>query len=188
MSIAVFQSKAFQVTDLKKYTIQDFSISGGGLKVDNQEMIRSKPSTYVKGIDLQAVSLTIPLKVEYGINPRKEIDEWEAIKQKAVPAYFILGTKPVTGNKMLLINSNPEDIVMDGSGNILKASLKLEFQEYIREGSAKSSSSTSGSSSASGTKKTTTTNWDIFYPPDKADNKRTNSNASLAKLKSKKNH
>lgn len=164
MPIASFQGKTFQVSNNLKYTFFDFSMSGGGLEVDVQEKLKSKPSSFIKGIALKEINFTIPLKIEFGLNPMKEIDAWETIKLKGVPAYFILGTKPYGTNKWLLISTEPNDQEFDGMGNLLKANLKITLQEYVREGSQSASGGTSNTG---------------IVPSDY--NKRNNPNVALAK-------
>lgn len=180
MPIAVFQNKTFQVSNQKKYTFHDFTVSEGALVVENQEKLKSKPSSYIKGQALQNISFVVPLSVELGYNPLKEINDWEKIKQNAQPAIFLLGEKPYGQNKWLLVNSTPVDIMIDNKGNILKANLKLEFQEHVREGSPSSSNSNGTSSTAAGVSKTTPPSEAIFNPPDKKYTKRDNPNAKVA--------
>lgn len=168
MPIASFQNKVFSVSSNKKYPLSGLSLDGGSLEIEAQEKLKDKPSTYIKGESLGSMSFEIPLRADFGINPRKQIEEWESIKSKAQPAVFILGTRPIGKNKWLLKSVSASDIELDGRGNILKASLKLEFEEYVRAGKAtKSTSETIGTSNSS-----LVPNQDIYNPPDKIAKKR----------------
>jgi hypothetical protein len=133
MPIASFKGKVFQVSANKIYTLNGLSWSGS-LDTEAQEKLGDKPSTYIKGSNLTTMSFEIPLRVDFGHNVRSEIESWESIKEQRSPDIFILGQKPIGKNKWLLKTVTVENMEIDGSGNILKASLKLEFEEYVRAG------------------------------------------------------
>jgi hypothetical protein len=152
MPIAVFKNKSFQVSSKKVYTFNNFSW-GGDIQSEVQEKLNSKPSTYIKGIGLGNMGFEIPLKSSLALNPKKEIEDWEAIRDSLQPAIFILGSKPLGSNKWLLKSANVSNVFIDNKGNVTEAMLKLEFEEFVRPGSAESSSSSSGASSTTSKKK-----------------------------------
>ena len=168
MPIASFQNKVFSVSSSKKYPVSGLLLDGGNLETEAQEKLKEKPSTYIKGESLGNMSFEIPLRADFGINPRKQIEEWDSIKSKAQPAVFILGTRPIGKNKWLLQSVSASDIELDGHGNMLKASLKLEFKEYVRAGKAsKEANETIGTSNSS-----IKPSQDIFNPADKVAKRR----------------
>jgi hypothetical protein len=173
MPIASFQNKVFTVSSTKKYPIIGLNW-GGSLETEAQDKLKDKPSTYIKGEMLDNMSFEIPLRADFGINPRKQIEEWESIKSKAQPSLFILGTKPVGKNKWLLKSTSVSEQEIDGIGRIIKATIKLEFEEYVRAGKAKP---TNSSNVAIGTSESTLVpSQYIFDPPDKSIAKRNNPN------------
>jgi len=150
MLIATFANKMFGVSSNKIYPMSDFQWAGA-LDTEAQEKIGSKPSTYVKGEALDTLTFEIPLRADFGINGvREQIEEWKAIKAAAVPYPFILGQKPIGKNKWLLKTVSATNTEIDGRGVMLKATLKLEFEEYIRPGKAKPPSSDSAAAPALG--------------------------------------
>lgn len=179
MSIAVFKNKTFQVSSNKIYTFDGLTW-GGDIQSEVQEKLNSKPSTYIKGINLNNMSFEIPLKLSLGVNPKKEIEEWEAIRDSLQSSIFILGTKPLSGNKWLLKSVNVSNTVVDNRGILINATLKLEFEEFVRRGSAENSSS--GSSSSSKKKAAVNVNIApsdyIYKPPTKTQQTRNNTNVS----------
>jgi hypothetical protein len=179
MPIAVFASKTFNVSRDKVYTFDGLTLSSS-LNVESQDVEGKKPSTYVKGSGLNAMSFNIPVKIELGYNPRAEYDAWEAIKDKAVAYPFILGGKPVGVNKYLLKSVSLNNTLADNKGNILSGTLQLEFEEYVRQGSKTNSTSSSspGVSSGNGIKYT-----DIL-PKEKETQKRVNTNVAAATRRS----
>lgn len=180
MTIASFQNKVFSVSSSKKYPIHDL-ILNSGLDTEAQEKLKDKPSTYIKGETLSTMSFEIPLRVDFGINPRSQIEEWEMIKSKAQPSLFILGSKQIGKNKWLLKSTSVSEQEIDSRGNILKAMLKLEFEEYVRAGKAKPANS--GNSSESNpigiSGPSLTPNDYIYNPPEKPLAKRYNPNLPI---------
>jgi hypothetical protein len=173
MPIASFQNKVFTVSSTKKYPLTGL-IWGGSLETEAQDKLKDKPSTYIKGEMLDNMSFEIPLRADFGIDPRKEIEGWESIKSKAQPSLFILGSKPVGKNKWLLKSVGSSDLEVDGRGRIIKATLKLEFEEFVRAG--KTPSKTSSISPIGMSESNLVPNDYIFNPQDKVADKRFNPN------------
>jgi len=136
MAIASFANKVFTVDASKIYTFDKFQYSSS-LQVEKQDAAGKKPSSYIKGPDLDTISITIPLSVEMGVNPRNEWGSWKALLQQGIPYPFILGGIPLNNAKWLLVEVTPSKAIMDNEGKILSLELYLEFQEYVRPGSAK---------------------------------------------------
>jgi len=144
MAIASYQKKVFTVSTSSRYTFDSLEWSGT-LETEAQDKIKQKPSTYIKGEGLGSMSFDIPLRIGAKLDVRTEIEAWEAIKAKGAANYFILGTKPLGKTKWLLKSVGVSDTEIDAKGRLLKASLKLSFDEYVRAGQA----STKGSSVSS---------------------------------------
>lgn len=133
MPIAVFASKVFDVSSDRIYTFGEFKYTGT-LETEKQDADRTKPSTYNKGPGLSSITIKLPLDAAHGVNPRRELDEWEAIKDKGVAYPFILGQRPMGQNKYLLVSVQADEAIIDNKGNILLAELTLKFDEYVRAG------------------------------------------------------
>ncbi|EGW39157.1 phage tail protein [Desulfosporosinus sp. OT] len=146
MPIAVFGSKVFEITDSKLYTLGDMQY-GTTLDTEKQDAQGKKPSTYNKGPALNTLGITLKLNVSFGVNPRREMEEWERIKDTGVAYPFILGRSPLgLGNKWLLVDLQASNLVIDNGGNVLAADLQLKFDEYVRPGTAAASASKAGGS------------------------------------------
>lgn len=135
MAIAVYASKTFEVNTDKIYTFDDFQCSAA-LQTEKQDVENSKPSTYIKGADLETMNFKLKLDIAFGINPRREWEEWKEIMNAAKAYPFILGNKPYGGN-WLLVSVGKSNVQIDNSGNILALELDLKFDEYVRQGTAK---------------------------------------------------
>ena len=140
MAIATYAGKTFEVSSNKIYTFKDFQYNSA-LQIEKQDAAGKKPSTYNKGPDLDSFSLAINLSAERGVNPRNEWGEWKAICARGAAYQFVMGGIPLGDAKWLLIDVSPYNFVIDNEGGIWELELSLEFQEYVRAGSAEASSS-----------------------------------------------
>jgi hypothetical protein len=178
MPIASFRGKVFQVSSNRKYTFSGLEWNSS-LETEAQEKLKDKPSTYIKGESLNTMTFEIPLRADFGIDVRLEIESWEAIKSSTKPDIFILGTKPLGKNKWLLKSVAVSNVEIDNTGRILRAMLKLDFEEYIRAGKAQSNNSSLANASSSGLN-LPPSNY-IYDPPNKAEEKRNNPNVMMAR-------
>lgn len=183
MTIATFQKKVFQVSGTKKYTFDGLSMSGS-IDAETQDKLHSKPSTYIKGESLLSMQIDIPLRADFGIDVRKEIEDWYSIQSRKNPDYFIIGNKPLGKNKWLIKSVDVSEYEIDNNGFMLKAKVSLKIEEYVRAGSASASNSNQTSftfdleSLAS-----QQPNMDMYSPYDKQDDTRDNLNQMIAMKK-----
>lgn len=173
MAIAAFANKVFEVNTNKLYTFDDIQYSSS-LQTEKQDSDGSKPSTYIKGPDLDTLEFKLSFDVLNGINPRREWEDWQGIMSSGKPYKFILGGKPLGKYLWLLTGVTPSDIKIDNSGNVLSLGLDIKLDEYVRAGSAKENS---GSNSAPAISKAHNTNTTAKSGANKnkSDEKRKNS-------------
>ncbi len=172
MSIAVFAGKSFQTSGRKINTFNSFS-TGSGLQTEKQDVEGKKPSTYIKGADLGTMSFVVPLKASLGMNVRNEYESWKALAETGKAYPFILGGKAFGANKWLLKSAQLSNVAM-GTKEMIEAMLQLDFEEYVRPGSAKSSSSA--------TTKSVNVVDQILTETEKSEQKRDNPNVNLSIL------
>lgn len=141
--IGSFGDKEFTVNTDMVYTPETESWSTE-ISVDEQEVDGSKPSSYIKQT-LDGVSLSIKLSWHF-VYVEDEIRSWKAICDSHEPHMLFMGDNPVSENKYLLYSSKATDILRSPNGTALKATLALEFKEYVREGTKEANSDTSSSS------------------------------------------
>lgn len=134
MSILEFGNKIFSVSPNRIYTFDSLERSGE-LSIDEQEVDGQKPSTYVKGPTLDKVGFNVVLKNTDNLDIRSEIESWMDIKDAAIPYYIIIGKKIYGKNKYLLTNVSVSDQIIMASGTISRATIRLDFSEYVRKGS-----------------------------------------------------
>lgn len=152
MSMGSFGSKTFEVSQDRIYTFDDYT-RDISLNVEDQEVDGSKPSTYIKGINLEPVSFNVKLMQSNSINVEAEIEDWKNICENKVPYMLFMGDKPVSNNKFLLTGVSLTDNVYMYGGILIKSTMKLTFKEYVRagvkkeEGTSKESKKTTKSKS-----------------------------------------
>ena len=185
MQLASFGKKFFSISSDKIYTLSDFQYSSS-LDTEKQDSSGNKststgkklskynkPSTYVKGSGLNSLSFKIGLSISTGVDPRKELEDWEDIKDAAVAYTFILGKKALGDHKWLLIDIQVGSTIIDGRGNILEAELSLKFDEYVRPG-------TVPQTTTAATKGGVSVADSLISSVDKTEQKRVNPNIALA--------
>ena len=137
MALGGFAGKLFEVSSKKIYTFDEYTKSFS-LNVESQDVDGDKPSTYIKGKGLQNPSISIKLRQASDIDVQTEVEWWGALCEAGVPYMLFLGDNPVAANKFLLKNVSLSDTSYFG-GKLVKATLKLDFEEYVRQGVKKES-------------------------------------------------
>lgn len=142
MVIATYANKVFQVSPDKIHTFDDFQYSSE-LQTEKQDADGAKPSTYLKGSDLDTMGFTIKLDASTGVNPRNEWGDWKRMLEDKTAYPFILGGVPVNGANWLVTKVTPSNVKTDNTGRVLSLDLALQFEEYVRPGSKKDTSTAS---------------------------------------------
>lgn len=133
MSLGSFSSKVFEVSQNKIYTFDEFT-RDISINVEDQEVDGSKPSTYIKGTNLEPVSFTIKLRQSNSIDVETEINDWKSICEEGIPYMLFIGDKTVSNNKFLLTGVSLSDNDYIATGKIMRSTMKLTFKEYVRAG------------------------------------------------------
>lgn len=190
-TIGSFANKVFKVSSNHLYTFDEFTMNGE-LKIDEQEVDGSKPSTYIKGSGLDKVSFNLMLIKQKSIDVRAEIKDWFKIRDDKTPHNLIIGNSNLSSYKFLLTNVDVSDVKIGAGGEFLKAKVQLQFSEYVRAGKkddkssespGKSTSNKSTGSSSSKSKSNAGTS-----KSSKSTKKRKNSNASKSTSSSSKSN
>lgn len=131
--IASFGEKTFMVSRKRIYTFSDFTWSSK-LQTEKQDTAGKKPTSTIKGPGLNTIKITLLLNRMLGVNPRKELEDWEHIKDSGTPNAFILGSSAMGLNKYLVTDCSLSKTIIDKNGDINAAELALTFEEYLPGG------------------------------------------------------
>lgn len=178
MAIASFASKVFQVVSNMVYTFDDLQYETS-LQTEKQDVSGAKPSTYIKGPDLDTMSYKILIDSALGVNPRNEWGDWKRICSEKIAYPFVLAGVPLNNCKWLLTKVSPSNFRFNNRGNILSLELNLQFEEYVRPGSVKEKAGGTGSLSAEDEKKLAPSSP---TPEEKSNLKRENPAMNLAMM------
>lgn len=144
MSLGGFGGKNFEVSSNKIYTFDEFA-NEISLSVEDQEVEGNKPSTYIKGMDLEKPSISLDIRQSSSVDVETEIKDWRSICYAATPYMLFIGNDPVSDNKYLLTKVSISDAVFLPNGKKIRCKLKLSFEEYVRQGVKKEEGTTSES-------------------------------------------
>ena len=149
MSIAAFGGLVFRGGLIKGTPVSDYNASFG-INTDKQEQQTGKPATLVKGAQLSTCAFSVHLNRMLGVNPESIIARAQALCEAGVPYPLIIGNRPASTNRFLLMSVSVGDTQLDGAGRILIAQLELQFEEFVKEGTKQTSANGAASSSAPG--------------------------------------
>lgn len=119
----------FKVSSKKVLTFNDMARKVSG-RWAVHELIKGKPKSEFLGADLQEVSLKILLSSALGVKPRKTLDRIRKAIEKGERFTFVLGGKPVSKNKWVIVEASEEWDIILSKGELVQAKLDLTLKEY----------------------------------------------------------
>lgn len=120
-------SKGFIVSSSKIVPLLNLSTSFS-VKSESGDDTSGTATTNVRGRELQSVSLSTLYVRGAGVDPRAQIDAWEALVGTANPLY-IEGVR-FGPSKLMLKSVDVSDILMTNKGKFLQCAISLKFEEY----------------------------------------------------------
>ena len=119
----------FKVSSKKVLTFNDMARKVSG-RWAVHELIKGKPKSEFLGADLQEVSLKILLSSALGVKPRKTLERIRKAIEKGERFTFVLGGKPVSKNKWVIVEASEEWDIILSKGELVQAKLELTLKEY----------------------------------------------------------
>lgn len=149
MIIGAYGSLVFSVSGQKINTFDNLSISAS-YNTETQEVIGKKPSTYKKGPGLDQVPFEVTLDQTLGVDVEAEIKKWRDVCKSGLAYHMNIGGKNITEYPLMLKSIDIGYKQIGANGKIIKAILNIKLEEYVREGSAKSTSISTSTSAGTG--------------------------------------
>lgn len=140
--------KGFLISANKIVPLMDLS-STVSIKTETQKDASGTSKTNVKGRELQPISLSTMYLRAAGVDPRAQIEEWEALVGQSNP--LIIGNKRFGPAKLMLKSVSSSDIITNNDGTFLQAKVSLSFEEYSDSASTSVSASSAAAESAATT-------------------------------------
>lgn len=121
------------------------------VNTDSGEDTSGTAPTNTKGKEPQQISLSVTYLRGAGVDPRAQIEEWDALIGQVYPLY--IGGKRFGPQKLMLSSIDISDVYLTNSGVFIQAVIGLTFLEHVEQASttttASASSGTSGSAAVS---------------------------------------
>lgn len=136
-TIGSYAGKIFKVSNKGIYTLKDGIKMKASIAAEAQEKENDKPSTYIKGFNLETLSFSITVFKQKNIDPLSEFNSWKKILYSKKPHPFILGGKKLGSNNFLMKDVSMEENKIVGNGEIVKMVIAIELEEYVRAGKKK---------------------------------------------------
>lgn len=117
------------------------------LKQDSENDTSGTQPTNTRGRELQPVTFKVKYLAAAGVNPREEVNKWEAELGNSYP--LIIGGERFGPEKMKLKQVSETDILLSNSGKFLQIVANITLEEYSEGKTSKlvSNSTNSGSTS-----------------------------------------
>ena len=147
---ALWGPKGFIVSPSKIVPLLNLSTTLA-VKTDTGISTGGTATTNTRGRELQAVSLSTIYVRGAGVDPRGQIDEWEAQVGKAYPLY--IEGKRFGPNKLMLKSVEVTDTLLTNGGKFLQVAIALKFEEYSDGVSAITTRTTSAASTSASAQK-----------------------------------
>lgn len=136
-TIGSYAGKTFKVSNKGIYTLKGGIKMKASIAAEAQEKENDKPSTYIKGFNLETLSFSITVFKQKNIDPLSEFNSWKKILYSKKPHPFILGGKKLGSNNFLMKDVSMEETKIVGNGEIVKMVIAIELEEYVRAGKKK---------------------------------------------------
>ena len=148
-----YGSKSFEVKANKIYTPSGITLSES-LSLTEVEVAGKKPTTTVKGISLQSVSMSVVLDCRF-VTVETEIKYWQNILKGKSTASLKIGNYTV--GTMILTSYKVSEITITRNGTFTRAVLELSFTEYNKAVTTTTTSKTVASTTVKRTVSSSTT-------------------------------
>ena len=142
---ALWGPKGFIISPSKIVPLLDLSTSFS-IKTDNGNDTSGTSTTNTMGRELQSVSLSTLYVRAAGVDPRGQIDEWDALVGQSHPLY-IEGQR-FGPAKLMLKSVDVSDVLLSNTGKFLQAAIALKFEEFASTPTTTVSSSASAQQAA----------------------------------------
>ena len=146
--MATWGPKGFLISTHKIVVLEGLTTSLT-LKEDSENDTSGTQPTNTRGRELRPITFSVKYLAAAGVDPRGQIDEWEAQLGNAYP--LIIGGKRFGAEKMKLTKVDTKDILLTNTGAFIQATVSITLEEYSEGKTSKlvSAKSSNGSTAKS---------------------------------------
>ncbi|MCL6479550.1 MAG: phage tail protein [Peptococcaceae bacterium] len=130
--IGSFGDIVFEVSSEKIRTIDDFSRSASG-RWAKHEIMGQKPKSEFLGPDLDVISFKMRFDVQFGVNPKAEMDKLLIMCRNGQAETLIVGGNALGVDKWVIKSVTQNWLRFDGSGRCIVGGADVTLEEYVGE-------------------------------------------------------
>ena len=104
------------------------------LNIETTEASDDKPKTQAVNMKLDTLNISYDVSRVGGVDPQTEYDRWYTIIGLGVHAPLYINGRQWLGQEYMLKKVSYSCASFSGSGQMISATIDLEFQEYIEDG------------------------------------------------------
>lgn len=128
-TIGSYLDVVFEVSNRRINTFNNLTRSADA-RYEKHAVKHQKPLLEFEGPDVESVSIDVKLRVDFGINPLKELEKWKKAWRTGKRSIFLIGNKPLSNNAFVISKITENHKSYDGKGNVLAIDLNIELIEY----------------------------------------------------------
>lgn len=130
MALGSFGDLVFEVSTEKVRTFSDFKRTNSE-RWASHEIIVEKPKSEFIGPGLDGITFTMRFDVNFGVNPRQEMDRLVDMSRNGEVHYLIIGGKGLGEGMWKIKTLGQEWTVVDNMGNVLSSKIDVTLEEYV---------------------------------------------------------
>lgn len=130
MVIGSFGDIIFEVSFNTIRTFDNFTRSSAG-RWSEHEVINQKPPSEFVGPGLDTISFSMRFDVQYGMNPRVEMERLLIMERSGQAEILIIGGKGLGVDKWVITDLRQNWQTVDNQGNVLVGVAEVTLKEYV---------------------------------------------------------
>lgn len=131
-AIGSFSDIVFEVSAEKMRTLDDFSRSASG-RWAIHEIIGQKPKSEFLGPSLDTISFKMRFDVQFGVNPKAEMDKLLIMCRAGHAETLIVGGEILGVDKWVIKEVTQNWLHHDGQGRCIVGEADVKLEEYVGE-------------------------------------------------------
>lgn len=130
MPIGSFGKRIFSTSDHRILTFKGFTYKTAA-RFAEHETLYTKPKTEYLGPGLDAVTFSITLRADMGVNVTKELEGWRSLAANGDAERLIVGKKRLGRGKWIVVDCSEAWNLITNRGEVLSAAMDISLKEYV---------------------------------------------------------
>lgn len=130
MPIGSFGKRIFTTSDQRILTFKGFTYKTAA-RFAEHEALHTKPKTEYLGPGLDAVTFSITLRMEMGMNVMEELEAWRKLAANGNAERLMVGKKRLGRGRWIVTDCSEAWNVITNRGQLLSAAMDISLKEYV---------------------------------------------------------